>query len=278
MKGMTAFACMSDLDLDLIEESMILFPPTAAPLVRGRRADTALSRFFGSGWGVGVQMLYSAGCKILEWKNDDWSFPSKKDVANEALFDLRDLLYSSDAATLNPDGDGVGRTAFKDRRAAFVDGIVHNAMGYAGLDLNYGLLPYPKYRKNVQEYYTIVSAGTNLYGVMRNTSAENAERISIILEAMAWEGHDKVLPLYYDTVLSYQALKDEDSIEMLHLMHDHMIFDLGVLHSPVSGVVGDTIMDPNGPSLSTAFGEIEEAARIELYETWNKLDEGIIEE
>ena len=54
MKGMTAFACMSDLDLDLIEESMSLFTPTAAPLVRGRRADTALSRFFGSGWGVAV--------------------------------------------------------------------------------------------------------------------------------------------------------------------------------------------------------------------------------
>ena len=54
MKGMTAFACMSDLDLDLIEESMGLFTPAAVPAVRVRRTGTALSRFFGSGWGVAV--------------------------------------------------------------------------------------------------------------------------------------------------------------------------------------------------------------------------------
>ena len=228
--------------------------------------------FFGSGWGVGVQMLYSAGCKILEWKNDDWSFPSKKDVANEALFDLRDLLYSSDAATLNPDGDGVARTAFKDRRAAFVDGIVHNAMGYAGLDLNYGLLPYPKYRKNVQEYYTMVGAGTNLYGVMRNTSEENAERISIILEAMAWEGHDKVLPLYYDTVLSYQALKDEDSIEMLHIIHDSLIWDFGYFYSKACNVFYECVVHPESGSLLKAVEGLEEATRQDLYDTWNALD------
>ena len=237
-------------------------------------ADTDSFGYFGSGWCVGVQMLYSAGCKILEWKNGEWNFPLKKDVANEALFDLRDLLYNSGAATLNPDGDGAGRTALKERRAAFVDGIVHNAMGYAGEDLNYGLLPFPKYRKNVKEYYTSVSAGTNLYGVMRNTSEENAERISVILEAMAWEGHDKVLPLYYDTVLSYQALKDEDSIEMLHIIHDSLIWDFGYFYSKACNVFRNCVVDPESGSLLHAIGELEESTLEELYAKWNALDDG----
>ncbi len=235
-------------------------------------ADTDSFGYFGSGWGVGIQMLYSAGCKILEWKNGEWNFPLKKDVANEALFDLRELLYNSGAATLNPDGDGVGRTALKERRAAFVDGIVHNAMGYAGEDLNYGLLPFPKYRKNVKEYYTSVNAGTNLYGVMRNTSDANAERISVIAEAMAYEGYDKVLPLYYDTVLSYQALKDEDSIEMLHIIHDSLIWDLGYYYSNARDVFHDCVINPETGSLSKAIEELEESTRTQLYEKWNALD------
>ena len=54
MKGLTAFACLSDLDPDLIEESACLLSHTAPPAARKRRTDTALSRFFGSGWGVAV--------------------------------------------------------------------------------------------------------------------------------------------------------------------------------------------------------------------------------
>lgn len=57
MNGMTAFACISDIDLDLIEESMTLFAseqplPCGASAVRGRRASSAIGRFFSSGWGV----------------------------------------------------------------------------------------------------------------------------------------------------------------------------------------------------------------------------------
>lgn len=54
MKGMTAFACMSDIDLDLIEESMALFDAPKTAVVRGRRETSALTRFFSSGWGVAV--------------------------------------------------------------------------------------------------------------------------------------------------------------------------------------------------------------------------------
>ena len=147
-------------------------------------------------------------------------------------------------------------------------------MGFAGEDLNYGLLPFPKYRKNVKEYYTSVSAGTNLYGVMRNTSKENAERISVILEAMAWEGHDKVLPLYYDTVLSYQALKDEDSIEMLHIIHDSLIWDFGYFYSKACNVFRNCVVDPESGSLLHAIGELEESTLEELYAKWNALDDG----
>ena len=226
--------------------------------------------YSGYGWGVGIQMLYSTGCKILEWKNDDWSFPLKKDIASEALFDLRELLYNSGSAILS--SHGPGKTAFADRRVAFIDGEVNDATEFAGLDLNYGILPFPMYRKSVREYYTIVDGGTNLYGVMRNTSEENAERISVVVEALAYKGHEDVLPLYYDTVLSYQALKDEDSIEMLHIIHDSLIWDLGYFYSDACNVFRDCVIDPESGSLLKAVEELEETTRIHLYEKWNSLD------
>ena len=54
MKGMTAFACISDIDLDIIEESMALFFRAGGIPARRPRAESPLARFFGSGWGVAI--------------------------------------------------------------------------------------------------------------------------------------------------------------------------------------------------------------------------------
>ena len=57
MKGMTAFACLSDIDLDLIEESTALLglAPTAKTAAGARpKGFTSLSRFLSSGIGVAV--------------------------------------------------------------------------------------------------------------------------------------------------------------------------------------------------------------------------------
>ena len=235
---------------------------------------------YGTGWWAGPsQLLHSTGYRTIAWKNEDWKFPLDNDTTTEAVFDMRDLLWNSGAcyAIDTQEFDALIKP-FTEGRLAFTDGRVAHARKFAGEDLSYGILPWPKYNKKVKEYYATVDGGTNLFSVMRNTSAENAERISIVLEFLAYEGYDKVVPLYYETVLSYQYLKDEDSIEMLRIIHDNCVFDLGYFYSPVSSLVHEAVMDPTGPSLSTALGEIEEAARTELYETWNKLDEGIIEE
>jgi hypothetical protein len=53
MNGMTAFSCVSDMDLDLIEESMKLFSSSGSPVV-GKRRYGSLGRFLSSGWGVAV--------------------------------------------------------------------------------------------------------------------------------------------------------------------------------------------------------------------------------
>ena len=54
MKGMTAFVCISDIDLDIIEESMSLFSRAKGTFVRRQRTESPLARFFGSGWGVAI--------------------------------------------------------------------------------------------------------------------------------------------------------------------------------------------------------------------------------
>ena len=225
-------------------------------------------------WRGPVQLLYSAGSRILRWDDDNWKITLDTDTTNEAVFDMRDLLFNSGSGVLSHEDSYVDlKAAFIEDRVVFMDGQVDEAGVFAGSDTSYGVLPWPKYNKRVKQYFSAVDAGTNLFGVMRNTSAENAEFISIILEAMAYEGYDKVLPLYFDTILSYQYLKDEDSIEMLHIIHDNLVIDFGYFYSKVNNLFPDVVTDLTLGSLTKALDEVEQAAIEDLWNKWNILDE-----
>ena len=216
--------------------------------------------------------FHAAGARVLTRKNGEWRITIDNDTTNSAAFDMRELVLDSGAVGFLNDFDySPTRTAFMQGRTAFVSALVNDAVFFADSDVRYGVLPFPKYTSRVKEYYTVVSAGTSLYTVMRNTTEENAERISIVLEAMAYDGYKTIMPLYYDVVLSYQALQDEDSLRMLNLIHDHLVLDLGAFLGIAGDVIYKAASDRESSSLSQLYGEIESTAQEKLLE-WLALD------
>lgn len=257
--------------LDVFEEYVL----TLYSNMDGDGSGSLSTDSFGYGcdyWCGPDAVFFSTGLSVVEWKNDEWSFNLEKERAGNAMFDYRELLFSTGACYFSPN-DRISKLAkaFLDNRLAFFDGVLMTAPTLAGTGMNFGLLPFPKYDRR-GEYGTYISIGANAYAVMRNTSDENAERISVITEALAYEGYTTVIPLYYETVLSYQYLEDEESLEMLHIIHDTARVDFGYFYSQAARTFQNTVTNPTGTSLSQAFGEIEEAALLHLYETWNILD------
>ena len=216
--------------------------------------------------------LFSTGNPTVVWEDEEWQFSLTNDRVGNAMFDYRDLLFSSGATYFSPT-DRIDKLAqaFLGGRMAFFDGVLGTASTLAGTGTNFGVLPFPKYDRR-GEYGTYGSVGANIYAVMRNTSNENAERISVITEALAYGGYKNVIPLYYETVLAYQHLEDEDSMEMLKIIHDTIRIDFGYFYSKAGSTFQTTVTDPTAGSLSQAFGEVEEAAIKHLMDTWNILD------
>jgi hypothetical protein len=237
--------------------------------------DIATDAFgYGTSWWRGpVQALYSTGERVLIRKNNEWRFTINKDICNRMFFDIRELLFDSGVAYLHRADDySKLRNAFMGDKVAFFDDNIHAASVFKGSDLNFGLLPWPKYNDEVEEYYSAVDAGTNLYGVLRNTSEANAKRVSVILEALAYYGSRDVMPFYYDTILSYQYLKDDDSIEMLHIIHDHLVMDIGYFYSSLESTFRNAVISINGTgSLSTEVEKVLGGAEDDM-EAWDNLD------
>ena len=89
---------------------------------------------------------------------------------------------------------------------------------------DYGVLPFPKYDEVQEKYLTRVIDGW--LHVVPSVSAD-PEFTSAIMEALASETAKSVFPEYYNKLLTQKTLRDEESIEMMELIRENRVMDLG---------------------------------------------------
>jgi hypothetical protein len=85
----------------------------------------------------------------------------------------------------------------------------------------------PKYDEFQQSYHTYVAVSAPLLIVPVNHP--DTEMASIVLEALAAEGHRTIMPAYYLVAIEHQFTRDLESAEMLNIAFDTRMYDLGVV-------------------------------------------------
>ena len=98
-----------------------------------------------------------------------------------------------------------------DQALFYVHGL-GSAQMYRDMKSDFGVIPTPKLDDS-QESYFITPDATKRMGVP--TTVTDLTRTSVILEALAYESYMNLRPSYYDTMLKYKYLRDDESIEML---------------------------------------------------------------
>ncbi|MBQ2707887.1 MAG: hypothetical protein IJF67_06440 [Clostridia bacterium] len=126
--------------------------------------------------------------------------------------------------TLNGNTDSTFITMFEENRALFLDNTFFYIESLRDMDADFGIIPYPKYDEQQTEYYSRME-GCELTCVP--VTAADPERTSIILEALASESLESVIPAYYDKALKTKYSRDEESAEMLDIIFDNSVFDFG---------------------------------------------------
>jgi len=93
-------------------------------------------------------------------------------------------------------------------------------------DVEYGILPLPKYDEKQEKY--LCNSWTGMYGLPVCIDDGKLDLIGTVMESMSALGYKEVIPVYYDILLKEKVSRDEDSREMLDIILDGMVFDLGV--------------------------------------------------
>ncbi len=122
-------------------------------------------------------------------------------------------------------------TMFSTNRALFFLGRLQSLDNYRDMETDYGILPYPKYDADQEEYYSMPSP-YHMTFVCVPVMAGDPEKSGAVLEALAYYGKEYMTGAYYDTTLTGQYFRDENSVATLELMAATRTYDIGFYVQP----------------------------------------------
>ena len=119
---------------------------------------------------------------------------------------------------------------FNENRALFYLNTVTTAERHRDSELDFGILPYPKYDREQAEYGHNVSAYHCEFLCVPEMSKDFA-RTGVILEELAYQGKKLLTPAYYDQTLVGKSVRDEESVGMLDIIFASRVFDVGIYYN-----------------------------------------------
>ena len=142
---------------------------------------------------------------------------------------LIDLCYSENqylgidaAADIPPEAIRM----FSENKALFMDMSFFFAEELRTMESDFGIIPYPKY-DTAQDHYATRLCYYMPTVVPVTKTGDGLERCGVMLEALAAEYYNHVIPAYYDVVLQYKVARDEESQGMLDIIFASRVIDIG---------------------------------------------------
>lgn len=120
--------------------------------------------------------------------------------------------------------------AFNDGRIMFYMGSIALVPLFRGMEQEFGILPIPKLDEEQKTYHTTMSIYNN-GGIYIPATNTELERTGILLEALAAESSKTLIPAFYDLTLKTKLSRDEESREMLDILFDGRILDIGATYN-----------------------------------------------
>jgi len=174
----------------------------------------------------------ASGERMVSRDGDGFVFSMQTDRASAVVEDVLEFM----------NGEGFWRTDKMDRTRsttqAFMDGdvafrtlVLSTVREFRGMEMDFGVLPYPLFDEDQKEYQTPTSTECYCPGVMIPVTASNLERTGAITELLAYYGYQHLTPAYYETSVKGVISRDEDTWEMLDLIFGNKIYDIGYIYN-----------------------------------------------
>lgn len=169
-----------------------------------------------------------AGCVSMEKNDEDLpEFTMGTERMLSVIQKAYDLTWGGDLWFIQKEGDYTSNTElFTNDQALFNDSCLGDLFwaDYREMKSDYGIIPYPKFDENQDTYYSRVEGGCPYFipATVTDTGFAGA-----IMEAMACESYNSVVPTYYEIALKAKYTRDSQSGAILDMMMENRVYDWG---------------------------------------------------
>ena len=217
-----------------------------------------------------ASIINGSGAKFVEKDNDDIPYftgASEKisDIINKVFnFYISDTFcVHRDALAHNVPFDRMHQfMVFPESRSLFLWGLPRFLdLELRNMEDDFGMLPIPKYDSGQDRYYATANTWHS-YAWLIPQSAGNPDTTAYIMDAMAYHGRIHILPAYYDVTLTRKHTRDEESGEMLDIIFNSAVYDIGVVYN-LGSYIGnlESMIQRNVNNMASEHERV--AARIE---------------
>ncbi len=123
---------------------------------------------------------------------------------------------------------------FKNNLCMLYNGKFQLAKSYREMEDDFGIIPRPKLDESQEIYYSTTNDSCSMMCVP--ITAPDPDYSGFILEALCRESTDTIAWAYYDVALQGKYARDEQSLEMIHLIRENITLDFGRCFSMSTGI------------------------------------------
>jgi hypothetical protein len=179
-----------------------------------------------------------------------------------------DALKDNEFAGYN-DKNAYARKLFCQDMFLFYYGGTDIIDSFAYMESEFGIVPFPKYNRNQEEYHSLYSPDCNLIALPKNV--ENIDRTAFIIDRLNYYSDIYVKHAWYDVLLSRRYLRDDESEAALDVIMDGRVYDVGLCYD--FGGIRSNIMDfdiKNG-DISKNYEKMKYSVASDIKDTYKKI-------
>lgn len=144
----------------------------------------------------------------------------------DALNQYTELAYDSQYAFRYQRKQLDGKSYWQNNQGLFFTALVGEMPSYREMENDFGILPYPKLNEVQENYYTTISPYNSQFMCIPVVNS-NIQRTGILTEALGYYGEKDITPALYDVTLKGQSARDSESSEMLDIIFENIVYDIG---------------------------------------------------
>ena len=112
---------------------------------------------------------------------------------------------------------------FMNGQTMFFGQVLSTVENLREMEADFGIVPYPKYDEAQENYYTTILRSYSVAAIP--TTAASSANSAMILEALAADGAQNIVPRYYEIALKSKYVRDDDSSKVLDLIKDSLYLE-----------------------------------------------------